>query len=137
MQYLRERTIQTHACRRHGPAGPTLRRLYDEGGGKGWAWKDRLWFDKEDDVSKWHGVSVDGEGRLTAVDLLDAGLDAEAATRLAAVSREVQLSLCGIAPDQTEADFVGKGLKAAEAILIAASLEFRGSLTQVCPTICL
>ena len=84
-------------------------------------------------MSKWHGVSVDGEGRLAAVNLLDAGIDAEVATRLATISREVELSLCGIAPDQTEADFKEKGLKATEAILIAASLEFRGYFFPLLP----
>ena len=119
--------------RKHGPDGPTLRRLYDEGGGKGWAWKDRLWFDKEDDVSKWHGVSVDGEGRLAAVNLLETGIDVEKATRAAAISKELQLSLCGIARDQAEADFKKQGIGPAGAILVAASIVFSRSLSNVFP----
>ena len=31
-------------------------------------------FDKEDDVSKWHGVSVDAEGRVSQLKFIDSGL---------------------------------------------------------------
>eukprot|EP00966_Prymnesium_polylepis_P010025 231459-Prymnesium_polylepis.1 len=50
---------------------------------------------------------------------------------LARISKEKQVSLCGITADQTEADFKGQGLKPEDAILIAAALEFRGSLRQI------
>eukprot|EP00966_Prymnesium_polylepis_P052998 1227130-Prymnesium_polylepis.1 len=67
---------------------------------------------------------------LTECTLLKNAFDVETATMLAKISKDKQISLCGIAPDQTQADFQGQNIQAAEGILIAAALEFRGSLTQ-------
>ena len=63
--------------------------------------------------------------------LLKNRFDIETGVVLAKVSKEKQISLCGITTDQTEANFKDQGLTPADAILIAAALEFRGSLTQV------
>jgi hypothetical protein len=68
---------------------------------------------------------------LTAVNLLNNKLNVEVATMLAQISREKKITLCGIMADQTEADFNNRELGPADAILIAASLEFRSSLTKV------
>ena len=51
---------------------------------------------------------------------------------LIGIAKEKQISLCGIAPDQTEADFRGQGLGPIDAILIAADLSgVRASLTSL------
>jgi Leucine-rich repeat (LRR) protein len=47
---------------KHGLDGPALKCIYDEGSFK---FETGHWFDKENDVSKWHGVSVDAEGRVS------------------------------------------------------------------------
>ena len=52
---------------------------------------------------------------LTEANLLQNEFDVETATMLAQISREKKLTLCGIGPDQTEADFKYRGLKAADA----------------------
>ena len=56
---------------KHGLDGPALKRIYDEGSFK---FETGRWFDKEDDVSKWHGVSVDAEGRVSQLKFIDSGL---------------------------------------------------------------
>ena len=63
-------------------------------------------------------------------------LDTESATTLATVAKEKGISLCGIKPEQTEADFTPSKnsynyLKPADAILLTADLAVRGSLTSV------
>ena len=55
----------------HGPDGPALKRVYDEGSPK---FTVGHWFDKETDVSKWHGVSADREGRVTGLSFEGSGL---------------------------------------------------------------
>jgi hypothetical protein len=77
-------------------------------------------------------AALEFRGSLTECTLLKNKFDVETATMLAKISKEKQVSLCGITADQTETDFKGQGLKPEDAILIAAALEFRGSLTQVC-----
>ena len=67
---------------------------------------------------------------LTEATLLHNGFDAKVATALAAVSRETQISLCGITPHQTEASFKAQRLKPADGILIAAALCFREALAS-------
>ena len=47
------------------------------------------------------------------------------------IAKEKQISLCGITPDQTEADFSGKFLRPIDAILIASDLSVRGSVTKI------
>ena len=73
---------------------------------------------------------------LSSVNLLKNHFDVETVTMLAKISKEKKLTLCGIAPDQAEADFSSMGLRPADTILIAASLEFMGSLTQVTANLC-
>ena len=77
---------------------------------------------------------VDGgafRGSLTECTLLKNEFDVETARMLAQISKEKKISLCGIKPDQTEASFAYTNLKLADGVLIAAALEFRGSLTQI------
>ena len=74
--------------------------------------------------------AIRASSSLTAVNLLKNDFDVEVATMLAQISREKKITLCGIMADQTEADFNNRELGPADAILIAASLEFRGSLTE-------
>jgi hypothetical protein len=76
-------------------------------------------------------AALEFRGSLTSANLLGNEFDVKTATKLAQISKEKQLTLCSITPDQTEADFKHWDLRPADAILIAASLEFRGSLTQV------
>ena len=70
-------------------------------------------------------------GSLSSANLLKNHFDVETATTLAEMSKEKKISLCGIAPDQTEANFSWSNMQPADFILITASLEFRGSLTSV------
>ena len=59
-------------------------------------------------------------------------LDTESATMLANIAKEKKISLCGITPEQTVADWTGsygRRMKPADAILLTASLAVRGSLT--------
>ena len=71
---------------------------------------------------------------LTVTDMRFNQLDAESATMLAAVAKERGISLCGITPDQTEANLtgeVGKRMMPADAILLTADIFVRGVLTRV------
>ena len=70
-------------------------------------------------------------GSLTECTLLKNAFDVETATMLANVSKKKQISLCGIAAEQTEADFKDQSLQPADGILIAAVLQFRDSLTSI------
>eukprot|EP00966_Prymnesium_polylepis_P249133 5760107-Prymnesium_polylepis.1 len=67
---------------------------------------------------------------LAEANLLKNQFDTETATMLAKISKQMQLSLCGITSKQTTVDFTYQSLEPADAILIAASLEFRASLTK-------
>ena len=146
-------------ARKHGPDGPSLWHLYNEGGGEAWAWTDRLWFDKEDNVSKWHGVTVDGAGRVVGIDFREASLgtagahalasvvpdmtsvtecnvrgnrlNADSAKELAKIATEKRVTLFGIHHGQTEADFRNQRLGSVDAILIANDLAVTASLTSV------
>ena len=68
---------------------------------------------------------------LTACNLLGNHFDAATVKMLANIAKEKKISLCGITPDQKAANFREQYLKPTDAILIAASLEFRKSLTSV------
>ena len=68
---------------------------------------------------------------LSSANLLNNSFDVETATMLATISKQKKILLCGIAPDQTEASFRDQRLKPADVILIAASLEFMGSLSSI------
>ena len=71
---------------------------------------------------------------LTVADLRFNNLDTESATALAAVAKEKQISLCGIKPEQTEANFQGETFKRmgpADAILLTADLAVRTSVTSI------
>jgi hypothetical protein len=72
---------------------------------------------------------IHGSRSLTECTLLKNSFDVETATVLAKISKDKQISLCGITAEQTEAEFKDHDLNPADAILIAAALEFRGSLT--------
>ena len=68
---------------------------------------------------------------LTMADLRYNNLDTEAATMLAIIAKDKKISLCGIAPDQTEANFRPlknnrNYMKHADAILLTADLAVRG-----------
>ena len=58
-------------------------------------------------------------------------LDTESATMLATIAKEKKISLCGIAPDQTSANFYNMCLGKIDSILIASDLHVRASLTEV------
>ena len=68
---------------------------------------------------------------LTTANLLRNNLDAESAALLASAAKERRVSLCGIAPDQTKANFRGWGLTPVDAILVAHDLYVRASLTSL------
>ena len=72
---------------------------------------------------------------LTVTDMRYNNLDTESATMLANVAKEKGISLCGITPEQTEADFncykTGMYMQPADAILLTADLAVRASLTEV------
>lgn len=74
---------------------------------------------------------------LTVADLRYNELDTEVATMLLEIAKEKKISLCGIKPGQTEADFTpvnnnGNRMKPADAILLTADLAVITSLTEVC-----
>ena len=80
---------------------------------------------------------------LTVTDMRYNELDTESATMLANIAKEKMISLCGITPEQTEADFTPDKnnynvMQPADAILLTADLAVRGSLTQVlaCVSLC-
>jgi len=70
-------------------------------------------------------------GSLTVTDMRYNNLDTESATMLANLAKEQGISLCGIAPGQTEADFssktTGEHMQPEDAILLTADLAVRGS----------
>ena len=71
---------------------------------------------------------------LTVADLRYTALDTKTATTLATVAKEKGISLCGIKPEQTEANLQGsypRFMKPADAILLTADLAVRGSLTSL------
>ena len=73
---------------------------------------------------------------LTVTDMRYNNLDTESATMLANIAKEKSISLCGIAPGQTEADFMPsknnyKLMKSADVILLTADLAVIPSLTLV------
>ena len=71
---------------------------------------------------------------LTVTDMRYNNLDTESATMLATVAKEKGISLCGIKPDQTEANLQGSHgmrMKPTDAILLTADLAVRPSLTEV------
>ena len=74
---------------------------------------------------------IRASGTLTECNLLNNEMDSEAATVLAQISKERKISLCGITLHQTKANFSKQRLQPADAILIAAAMEFRGDLMQV------
>ena len=68
---------------------------------------------------------------LTVADLRYNQLDTEVATKLVEIAKEKKISLCGITPGQTEADFApqdrfyGPFMKPADAILLTADIFVR------------
>jgi hypothetical protein len=81
------------------------------------------------------GADVLSSASLTVTDMRYNKLDTESATMLANVAKEKGISLCGIVPGQTEADFSSSTtmyyMRPADAILLTADLAARGSLTSV------
>eukprot|EP00900_Chrysochromulina_parva_P019521 jgi/Chrpa1/27570/Chrysochromulina_OHIO_Genome00027619-RA len=61
---------------------------------------------------------------LKNCNVLKNSLDIESATMLAKIGAEKGIMLSGMKRDQTEADFAGQGLQAADAILIGSDLQF-------------
>jgi hypothetical protein len=73
-------------------------------------------------------------GSLTVVNVLCYSLNTDSAKMLSEVAKEKSISLCGISPDQTTANFSGHGLKPPDAILLASDLSqagVSGSLTNL------
>ena len=71
---------------------------------------------------------------LTVTDMRYNNLVTESATMLATVAKEKGISLCGIKPDQTEANLHAspvRRMKPTDAILLTADLAVRASLTSV------
>ena len=73
---------------------------------------------------------------LTVTDMRYNMLDTKSATMLTNVAKEKGISLCGITPEQTEADFRPEKtnlarIKPVDAILLTADLAVKGSLTSV------
>ena len=64
---------------------------------------------------------------LTSLNLLRNNLDTASANALAEVAKTKRISLCGIKPDQTTANFRQSNLKPPDAVLLASDL----SLTNV------
>ena len=69
---------------------------------------------------------------MTSVNLLwnDIGEAAADVVRAAKQHGKIQ-TLCGIKPDQKEADFSRKGLKAADAVLLAYDIKVNAPLTDL------
>ena len=65
------------------------------------------------------------------LDLLGICNDVNTAEVLAQISKERRISLCGILPGHTEADFSHRRLRRADTVLVMASLEFMWSLSSV------
>ena len=88
---------------KHGPDGPALWQIYKEGGGTGWKWERDLWFQKEDDVSKWKGVKVDEKGRVTSLSFKYSGLTSlsKSVEKLAALQM-LDVSTCDDLPSLPE-----------------------------------
>ena len=77
---------------------------------------------------------------ITVIDLRYNSLDTESATMLANIAKEKKISLCGITPDQSVADFTpgargardwGPFMGPGDAILLTADLAVRASLTSI------
>ena len=69
---------------------------------------------------------------LTSVNLLKNDIGDGAAAVIAAAEQNGKIkTLCGIKPDQTEADFSRWGLKPADAQLLAFDLKFSSPLTDL------
>ena len=71
---------------------------------------------------------------LTVTDMRYNNLETESATMLATVAKEKGISLCGIKPDQTEANLQGspgRRMGPTDAILLTADLAVRPSLTRL------
>ena len=78
--------------------------------------------------------ALKGNASVTVTDMRFNNLDADSAMMLARIAKEKGISLCGIAPGQTEANLQGEAFKRmgpADAILLTADLAVRGSLTSV------
>ena len=67
----------------------------------------------------------------TPLKLLGICNDVKTAEVLAQVSKERRISLCGILPNQTEANLSGRCLGVADAVLVAGALEFMCQLRSV------
>ena len=74
---------------------------------------------------------------LTVADVRFNNMNTESATMLASIAKEKKISLCGITPDQTQADFRprdrdrGPFMTSADAILLTADLAVRNSLSSI------
>ena len=80
------------------------------------------------------GEALRVNGALTSINLLRNPLDVASANALAEIAKQKGISLCGIGPDQTEANFSDWDLKPADAILLASDLlqaSVSGALTDL------
>ena len=71
---------------------------------------------------------------VTVTDMRYNNLDTESATMLTTVAKEKGISLCGIAPGQTEANLqgsIGRRMGRADAILLTADLAVRASMPHL------
>ena len=78
-----------------------------------------------------HSHEISRSPAVTAANLLHNNLDRESATMLTRIAAEKKISLCGISPHQTFADFSNEGLGPIDSILIASDLGVRPSLTSL------
>ena len=65
------------------------------------------------------------------MNLLKNEFNVETATMLAQISKEKEITLCGIASDQAEAEFRAQNLQPPDAVLIANDISVSRSLSQV------
>ena len=68
---------------------------------------------------------------LTVTDMRRNDFDTESATMLVSIAKDKGISLCGITPDQTEANLSWSEMGPADAILLTADLAVRASVTSV------
>ena len=77
---------------------------------------------------------IAAHGRLMCCNVLNNDLDLEAANLLVEAVKSKDVSLCGIEPEQTSADFCGRGLGAPDAVLLSSDLSkaaVTGGLTKM------
>ena len=80
-------------------------------------------------ISKSIGASVNKA--LKSINLVGHDFDAAHASSLTEVARKKEIFLCGITPDQADADFSNQGLQRADALLLASDLRASKALKEI------